>query len=127
MKKWFTTLSVLFATLFLTACSFGDNDDVLDTDSDATYKATLVVQFDGKADQKEVLFEQGDSVMDVLEDNYEVEDEAGMVTAINGVAQNPTTNTYWMYKVNDKMAEKGAEELQVQEGDKIEFYLETSE
>lgn len=127
MKKITVLFSTFFATLILVACGqtattpAGESDDV-------TYKATLTVTFDdGKTETKEVFVEEGDSVMDVLEDAYEIEDEAGMVTAIAGVSQDAAKNTYWMYDVNDKMAEKGAEELLVQEGDTIHFYLLTFE
>lgn len=122
MKKLLLPLSLFLSLLTLAACSVEDKEDASD---DVHYHATLVVTVDGKEDKKTVDFEQGDSVMDVLEDYHQVEEEGGMVTSINGVSQDPTTQTYWMYKVNDKMAEVGAEELEVQEGDTIEFYMES--
>lgn len=124
MKKLLLPLSVFLSILFLAACGQTAAEPAEDTD-DVHYHATLVVTVDGKEDKKTVDFEQGDSVMDVLEDYHEVEEEGGMVTAINGVSQDPAAKTYWMYKVNDKMAEVGAEDLEVQEGDTIEFYMET--
>lgn len=122
MKKLLLPLSLFLSFLTLAACSIEDKEEVSD---DVHYQATLVVTVDGKEDKKTVTVEQGDSVMDVLEDHHRVEEEGGMVTAINGVSQDPAAKTYWMYKVNDKMAEVGAEDLEVQEGDTIEFYMET--
>lgn len=122
MKKLLLPLSLFLSFLTLAACSVEDKEEASD---DVHYQATLVVTVDGKEDKKTVTVEQGDSVMDVLEDNHQVEEEGGMVTAINGVSQDPAAKTYWMYKVNDKMAEVGAEDLEVQEGDTIEFYMET--
>lgn len=122
MKKLLLPLSLFLSFLTLAACSIEDKEEASD---DVHYQATLVVTVDGKEDKKTVTVEQGDSVMDVLEDNHQVEEEGGMVTAINGVSQDPAAKTYWMYKVNDKMAEVGAEDLEVQEGDTIEFYMET--
>ncbi|WP_269088154.1 DUF4430 domain-containing protein [Streptococcus suis] len=46
---------------------------------------------------------------------------------MDNVSQNPKTNTFWMYKINGKLAEKGAKEQKVSDGDNIEFYLETFE
>lgn len=122
MKKLLLPLSLFLSFLTLAACSIEDKEEVSD---DVQYQVTLVVTVDGKEDKKTVTVEQGDSVMDVLEDHHQVEEEGGMVTAINGVSQDPAAKTYWMYKVNDKMAEVGAEDLEVQEGDTIEFYMET--
>lgn len=122
MKKLLMPLSLFLSFLTLAACSVEDKEEASD---DVQYQATLVVTVDGKEDKKTVTVEQGDSVMDVLEDHHQVEEEGGMVTAINGVSQDPAAKTYWMYKVNDKMAEVGAEDLEVQEGDTIEFYMET--
>lgn len=122
MKKLLLPLSLFLSFLTLAACSMEDKEEASD---DVQYQATLVVTVDGKEDKKTVTVEQGDSVMDVLEDHHQVEEEGGMVTAINGVSQDPAAKTYWMYKVNDKMAEVGAEDLEVQEGDTIEFYMET--
>ncbi|HEL2722309.1 TPA: DUF4430 domain-containing protein, partial [Streptococcus suis] len=51
----------------------------------------------------------------------------GLITEIDGVSQDTSTNTYWMYKVNGQMADKGAKDLTVANGDEIEFYLETFE
>lgn len=122
MKKLLLPLSLFLSFLTLAACSIEDKEEASD---DVQYQVTLVVTVDGKEDKKTVTVEQGDSVMDVLEDHHQVEEEGGMVTAINGVSQDPAAKTYWMYKVNDKMAEVGAEDLEVQEGDTIEFYMET--
>lgn len=122
MKKLLLPLSLFLSFLTLAACSIEDKEEASD---DVQYQVTLVVTVDGKEDKKTVTVEQGDSVMDVLEDHHQVEEEGGMVTAINGVSQDPAAKTYWMYKVNDKMAEVGAEDMEVQEGDTIEFYMET--
>ena len=91
------------------------------------FQATLVVDFGDKVDSQEISFEQGDTVMDILEEHFEVESEAGMVTAIDGVSQDAAANTYWMYDINDELAPKGAEEMTISEGDTITFYLETFE
>ena len=122
MKKVLLSLTSLGLFLILAACGQETADS-----TEAVYSATLTVTFTDNTVQQEVTFEEGDSVMDVLEDYHEVEESNGMVTAIDGVSQDAASNTYWMYDVNGELAPKGAEEQLLVEGDTIEFYLETFE
>lgn len=122
MKKVLLSLTSLGLFLTLAACGQETADS-----AEAVYSATLTVTFADRTAQEEVTFEEGDSVMDVLEDYHEVEESNGMVTAIDGVSQDAASNTYWMYDVNGELAPKGAEEQLLAEGDTIEFYLETFE
>ena len=124
MKKVVLGLISALSVLFLVACTPSSQ---MDLEQEELLKASLVVDFGDKKDSIEVSFEQDDTVMDLLEDHFEVESEAGMVTAINGVSQDASSNTYWMYDINDELAPKGAEEMTISEGDTITFYLETFE
>lgn len=128
MKKLLSGLLTLFALIHLSACAAVKVEQSSTSTSSVT-KATeqtvqLIVQTtDGKSD-KTVTFKDGDSVMDILKANFTVEETNGMVTSIDGLKQDEAKNTYWMYKVNDTMADKGAAELQPKAGDVIEFYQE---
>ena len=124
MKKVVLGLISFSAVLFLAACGSSSQTAV---EQEEQFQATLVVDFGDKVDSQEISFEQGDTVMDILEEHFEVESEAGMVTAIDGVSQDAAANTYWMYDINDELAPKGAEEMTISEGDTITFYLETFE
>ena len=124
MKKVVLGLISFSAVLFLAACGSSSQTAV---EQEEQFQATLVVDFGDKVDSQEISFEQGDTVMDILEEYFEVESEAGMVTAIDGVSQDAAANTYWMYDINDELAPKGAEEMTISEGDTITFYLETFE
>ncbi|MGT2829962.1 DUF4430 domain-containing protein [Streptococcus hillyeri] len=122
MKKLLSSL-VLLLSLFLVACGNGGADK----DDQVAGKVQLIVNLDTNKMDEQVTFEKGDTVMDVLEDNYEVEEDNGMITAIDGIAQDETKGIYWMFKVNDDMAPKGAEQITLNDGDKIEFYQEKFE
>lgn len=124
MKKLLSSL-ILFLSLFLVACD-NDNDvaDVVDTPDKVAGQVQLVVNLDTNKVDEKVNFEAGDTVMDVLDDNYEVEEDNGMITAIDGLAQDEAKGVYWMFKVNGEMSSTGAEQTPVKEGDKIEFYQE---
>ena len=124
MKKIVLGLISVLPVLFLAACSPSSQTNL---EEEVLLKATLVVDFGDKKDSKEVSFEQDETVMDLLDDHFEVESEAGMVTVINGVSQDASANTYWMYDINGELAPKGAEEMTVSDGDTITFYLETFE
>ncbi|NQG96971.1 DUF4430 domain-containing protein [Streptococcus suis] len=120
-KKWLSALVALIFAPVLLACQTAEPAET----ETPTYTAQLTVEFGDRIDQKQVMVESGDSVMDVLEDAYEIEEDAGLITVIDGVSQDPATNTYWMYDVNGELAPTGAEEQLVQENDEIRFYLET--
>ena len=124
MKKVVLGLISFLAVLFLAACGSSSQTAV---EQEEQFQATLVLACGDKVDSLEISFEQGDTVMDILEEYFEVESEAGMVTAIDGVSQDAAANTYWMYDINDELAPKGAEEMTISEGDTITFYLETFE
>ena len=64
------------------------------------------------------------NLMEVLKANYKIEEKSGLITSIDGVAQDESKGLYWMYKINGEMAPKGAAETTVQDGDTIEFYQE---
>lgn len=119
MKKIILCVT-LFLVSLLTACSSGETT----SSTDVLYKAVIEVTAQGNTSSKEVQFEKGDTVMDVLEDHYQIEEESGLVTSIDGVSQDVSTQTYWLYKINGEFAEKGASQQEVAQGDTIEFYLE---
>ncbi|WP_161980623.1 DUF4430 domain-containing protein [Streptococcus sp. S784/96/1] len=122
MKKLLSSL-VIFLSIFLVAC----DNDAAEKDDQVAGKVQLIVNLDTNKMDEQVTFESGDTVMDVLEDNYEVEKDNGLITSIDGLAQDEAKKIYWMFKVNDEMAPKGAEQITLNDGDKIEFYQEKFE
>lgn len=128
MKKLISSLCLAGLSLTLAACNQAtptSTSTQQDQDDAIVGQVTLIVKYPDKTYEQKVGFEQNDTVMDVLDDRLDIEDDNGMVTSIEDVAQDDVTSTYWMYKVNDEMASVGAEELKVKDGDKIEFYMET--
>lgn len=132
MKKTLSSLVLCLATTTLVACASktaapsvtSSSTSSIHVSDDKKVEGTFKVTFDGKTTEKKVMFELGDSVMDVLEDNFRVEENDGLVTAIDGVSQDPGKKLYWMYRVNDKVSEVGAEDYDLKAGDRVEFYLE---
>lgn len=87
--------------------------------------AKLIVKKDEKVLEKNVTFKKGESVLDLLKSTYTIEDKDGFITSIDGLKQDESANKYWMFKINDEVASKGAKDITVKNGDKIEFYQET--
>ncbi|HEM4919624.1 TPA: DUF4430 domain-containing protein, partial [Streptococcus suis] len=107
MKKISIMLTVIFS-LFLAACT-----NTNEKQSNSAIEVTLQITTKDKENRQEVTAEEGDSIMDVLKEHHDIVEDNGLITEIDGVSQDASTNTYWMYKVNGQMADKGAKDLTV--------------
>ncbi|KAA9301211.1 MULTISPECIES: DUF4430 domain-containing protein [Aerococcus] len=129
-KQW---LLLLTSVALLGACQQPADDKAADqstaqTEEQAKQEATITVQpLEGEAETKQVSFQEGDKVMDVLKANFDVEEDKGFVTSINDVSQDEGNKVFWMYYVNGEMAPKGADQTDLQAGDNVEFKLEKIE
>lgn len=66
-------------------------------------------------------------LFDVMEASFDVEDEDGFITAINGYEQDEDANKYWLFDLNGEMAPVGAQDLELSDGDVVDFNLEELE
>lgn len=73
--------------------------------------------------EKEILPKADQSLLDAMKENCEVAESNGLVTAIEGHAQDYNTNTYWFFEINGEFSDLGAGEYYPKEGDIIEFDL----
>lgn len=74
--------------------------------------------------RKELNFETGDKLGDIMEKNMEVvKDDSGFITEIDGISQNPEENKYWTYTANGEMVNVGAYDYELKPGDQIVFTL----
>ncbi|VTS34552.1 putative lipoprotein [Streptococcus porcinus] len=121
MRKWFKLILICLSSFLFVACTQqGQN---MSKPKEEAYVHLIVKEDTNKVDEK-VTFKKGDTVMDVLKDNYKIKEKNGFITSIDGYKQKPNENIYWFYKVNGKMATKAANVLKVKKGDKIYFYLD---
>lgn len=88
----------------------------------AKAKIKLVVGKKTLSEQKFTITKK-ETVMQAMQKHYQVKVKKGFITSINGHQQDPATQTYWMYRVNGKMAAKGANQLTVKKGDQITWTL----
>ena len=119
MKKISKLILITLSFILLTACSSTSTKSTASSDAGTV---RLIVQEDSNTIDENVGFKKGDTVMDVLQDNYEVEVTDGFITAIDGLEQDEKAGKYWMFMLNDELAPKAADQIKVKDGDKIEFY-----
>ncbi|MEX2784301.1 DUF4430 domain-containing protein [Streptococcus sp. H49] len=122
MKKISKLIVTALSFIVLTACSTDSTATSSNSASSDTGTVQLIVQEDSNTIDENVTFEKGDTVMDVLQDNYEVEETDGFITAIDGIKQDEEAGKYWMFTINNELAPKAADQIKVKNGDKIEFY-----
>lgn len=67
-------------------------------------------------------------VLAYMVENFSVEgDEEGFITSIDGVEQDDSEGLYWLYYINEEMPSVGAGDYIVEDGDLIEWKLESFE
>ncbi|MBG9367167.1 DUF4430 domain-containing protein [Streptococcus sp. NLN64] len=131
MKK----LALLALTaLALTGCATNNQSATESSSSSAASSSQVVesnitvsVTQDGKAIENspfELSFKEGDKLLDVMKAQMDIKEENGLVTSINGVEQQPDEQKYWLFDVNGQMSDKGAQDVELKDGDKIDWKLE---
>ncbi|MFY0757763.1 DUF4430 domain-containing protein [Metabacillus dongyingensis] len=135
MNKFLSLLSVLFLAL-LAACGNtaeepkkeapGSEQAAEDGEKTEETKAVVTLtknEMAEKVDSKEVSFEEGQTLMDAMKANFEVEEAGGFISGIDGMMASDKDKTYWHLIVNGEDAMTGANEIELKDGDKVEFDL----
>ena len=109
-----------------------DTEDTEDTEStegeEIEFSVDIFVEDEAVADlSKEITAEEGDYLLDVMKDEYDMDEEGGFVESIEGYEQDEDEELYWMYYVNDEMSDVGAADYELEEADQVEWKLESFE
>lgn len=133
INKYFLSLLTV-TTLTFTGCGNQSTTEQKDTtttqQTEANNPETTDVEISIKdtVNDKEILTEDAkideNGLKDYLEKNHKAVFEDGMMTELDGISQDESKNQYWMYYVNDQMAEVGIGDYVPKDGDKIEFRFE---
>lgn len=143
-KLWMNVLAIISVVLILAGCganngnlegnnnNSGNNNAVNNStvNEEAAVKVEFVISKDNGEEvieTKTIEIEEGDFVLDVLKANFDVEEEGGFVTAIEGIEQDVDAKLGWMYFVNDEMAMVGAAEYELKADDQVNFDLQSWE
>lgn len=123
-KRLLSILLLLAVAITFVGCK---NNSATDSTTSKEYslEATIELIEDGESFKKETLnFNEGEKLLDVMKRNLEVEEKDGFITSIDGHMQDEDSKKYWLYTVNGKMAEVGANQFELRDRDEVVFTLE---
>lgn len=72
-------------------------------------------------EEKSITTNKNSNLMEIMQENFEIEEDNGFIQSINGLATDYDAETGWIYYVNDEMAIVGAEDLTLSENDYVRF------
>jgi hypothetical protein len=133
MKKITVFFALIFSLTLISGCtskpsessdSSSAKETVASSEKIGEKASITLVDGDKELSKKQVSFEKGEKLFDVLKDNYAIEDKDGMITSIDGQAQDDKNNKYWVFTINDEQVNSGAKDVVLQEGDRVVFKLE---
>lgn len=105
-----------------------ESDDTEETAEEISFHVDIVVDNEALADlSQEIVAEEGEYLLDLMEENYDMDAEDGFVQSIEGHEQDEDEGLFWMYYINEEMAEVGAGEYEPQNNDQVEWKLESFE
>lgn len=122
-------LSLLLVVGVIAGCSQVDEKEstVEQVEQVESVVSIQVVDIDGTLIDKDAVISDGDVLMDVLKENFEVEETDGFINGIDTVVADADNKEFLAIYVNDEMAMVGANELELNNGDKVEIVVETWE
>lgn len=133
MKKKICFFVLAGILLLFSGCTTKEDDstasstpkETISSNQETEIKASITL-LDGEKElsKKDVTFNKGEKLFDVLKDNYAIEDKDGMITSIDGQAQDDKNNKYWVFTINDEQVNSGAKDVVLQECDRVVFKLE---
>ncbi|MCA9766717.1 MAG: DUF4430 domain-containing protein [Carnobacterium sp.] len=130
------SLVLLSLTLILTACATpatneAANSQVMTEQASSisipeAVEATIVFEVDEIEQtnmEKSLKVEEGTTLLDAMNAEYEVEETDGFITAINGIEQDKSKNKWWLYSINGEDGAVGASDYEIKENDQIKWSL----
>lgn len=133
MFKSLKLVLLLSSAVLVTAC--GSNNEETEsasvTSSEVSSVETAIsVSFIFEEDGQEIKdlaksfdVQEGQTVLEALKENYEVIEEGGLVSSIEGNEQVAKESKYWLYTVNDEQPTVGAADYVLEDGDEVKWGL----
>ncbi|MDN6724045.1 MAG: DUF4430 domain-containing protein, partial [Tetragenococcus halophilus] len=128
MKKKFVAGIAFFSALFIVGCSSeqdaADTSEATSQTSQAQEEITATVEIedeDQTVDEKEIETTTDETLMEVMQDNFDIEEDSGMITTIEDIEQDEGENMYWTYTINEEMVNTGADETTLEDNDQVVF------
>ncbi|GFK22460.1 DUF4430 domain-containing protein [Tetragenococcus halophilus] len=134
MKKKFVAGIAFFSALFIVGCSneqdAADTSEATSQTSQAQEEITATVEIEDEdqiVDEKEIETTTDETLMEVMQDNFDIEEDSGMITTIEDIEQDEDENMYWTYTINDEMINTGADETTLEDNDQVVFTYDKME
>ncbi|WP_367378659.1 DUF4430 domain-containing protein [Enterococcus gilvus] len=133
MKKRTVFFALIFSLTLISGCTSKPSEssdsssakETIASSEKVEEKASItLIDGDKELSKKQVSFEKGQSLFDVLKETYAVEDDNGMITSIDGHAQDEKNNKYWVFTINDEQVNSGAKDVTLKKDDRVVFKLE---
>lgn len=119
MKKLRQLTAILSFIFILGGCSSTQTKTAVQT------SFTITLNEEGKElSSKELTFTEGDFLQEVMEEHFDIIEESGMVSSIDGHASDAAKKKYWLYEVNGEMPSVGAKEFELNEDDVVVWNLD---
>ena len=125
MKKIiYSLLAMSVSVLMLTSCSTTNTPSTSNQKEEVKTSQKATLQENGQNFlKKEVTFKKGETLLTILKQNFEVEENDGFITSLEGHSQDEKNQTYWMFTVDGKSATTGAKEIELNNGQSVIFNL----
>lgn len=133
MSKWYSVLLAMVLSVgVLVGCGSQEGEETSATQEEQVEEVTVQVQIENSKEEETIAddewtVKEGTTLMEVMEDNYEVEQSEGFINSIEGVAGNQEEKMAWMYTINGEEAMVGANEYELEDGDEIAFNYQSWE
>ena len=85
------------------------------------------VQVDGKDQEdlsKSLELEEEASLREIMDEYYQIKEENGYLVELEGIEHDPSQDKYWLFYVNDELAEFTMDEYMLDTNDQIDWRLE---
>ncbi|MGB3160305.1 MAG: DUF4430 domain-containing protein [Carnobacterium sp.] len=92
-----------------------------------TITTSIIIQEEGKVltnSSKELKSEEGQNLLEVMKENYDITAKDGFISAIDKYEQNEKEGKYWLYTINGKEATVGAADYVLEDEDVIVWNLD---
>jgi hypothetical protein len=134
--------SVMLALVVLVGCGNGEanntqknqennnnNTESSEQQEEATITVTLTKNKEAEVlEEQELVIKEGNILLDVMKENFDIEEkEPGYIIAIEGIVADEAESMFWALSVNGEMSMVGAAEVELKNGDSVNFDLQSWE
>ncbi|QHT46910.1 DUF4430 domain-containing protein [Bacillus sp. SB49] len=126
LQKWYRLMMAAFLAVGVLAGCGAQEDEEKSAETTEQQEQEITVEVELSQDNgaeeiasESITAEEGTNLMQVMEDNFKVEQSGGFINTIEGVGGDE--KKAWMYTVNGEEGQVGAEDYELKDGDQVTF------